>query len=147
MKRRPPLWLFLVLSFAIPQIVHCQQAPSSAGAANLPVPTRPGGTALTRGQAEAIALKNNPQITVGKLRVLEAGQDVRAQRSALMPTAYLSLTAVDASDTSVDSRVEGFEGSSSRMILIISVIAASRSRLASIGRSPVSISYRMTPSE
>src|SRR5215472_3254902 len=47
-------------------------------------------------QAEAIALKNNPQITVGKLRALVAQQFVREQRSALMPTAFLSLTAVDA---------------------------------------------------
>jgi len=53
---------------------------------------------LTRQQAEAIALKNNPQITIGKLRALEAGQFVREQKSALLPTAYLSLTAADASD-------------------------------------------------
>jgi len=46
-------------------------------------------------QAEATALRNNPQITIGKLRALEALQYVREQRSALLPTAYLSLTAVD----------------------------------------------------
>jgi outer membrane protein len=50
---------------------------------------------LTLRQAEAIGLKNNPQITVGKLRALEARQFVRETRSALLPTAYLSLTAVD----------------------------------------------------
>jgi outer membrane protein len=58
----------------------------------------PAGTPLSRKQAEALALRNNPQITVGKLRTLEAAQYVRAQRSALLPTAYLSLTGVDASD-------------------------------------------------
>jgi len=58
----------------------------------------PAGTPLSRKQAEALALRNNPQITVGKLRTLEAAQYVRAQRSALFPTAYLSLTGVDASD-------------------------------------------------
>jgi outer membrane protein len=47
-------------------------------------------------QAEAIALKNNPQITIGRLRALAAQQYVREARSALMPNAYLSLTAVDA---------------------------------------------------
>jgi len=52
---------------------------------------------LTRRQAEALALKKNPQITVGKLRALMAGQYVREQRSALLPTAYLSLTGVTAS--------------------------------------------------
>jgi outer membrane protein len=46
-------------------------------------------------QAEATALRNNPQITIGKLRALEALQYVREQRSALLPTAYLNLTAVD----------------------------------------------------
>jgi outer membrane protein len=56
------------------------------------------GTSLTRKQAEALALKNNPQISIGKLRALEAGQFVREQRSALLPTAYLSLTGVDASN-------------------------------------------------
>jgi len=54
-----------------------------------------GGT-LTLAQAEALALRNNPQITIGKLRALVASQYVREARSALLPTAYLSVTAVDA---------------------------------------------------
>jgi outer membrane protein len=57
----------------------------------------PAETSLTRREAEALALKKNPQITVGKLRALMAGQYVREQRSALLPTAYLSLTGVTAS--------------------------------------------------
>ncbi|HEY6129142.1 MAG TPA: TolC family protein [Candidatus Acidoferrum sp.] len=67
-----------------------------------PVPAAQGAgpavISLTRKQAEALALKNNPQITVAKLRALEAGQLVREQRSVLLPTAYLSLTGVTASD-------------------------------------------------
>ena len=59
-------------------------------------------TTLTLAQAEAIALKNNPQITIGKLRALEAKQYVREARSALLPTAYLSLTGVD---SEVGSRI------------------------------------------
>src|SRR5260370_1346514 len=59
--------------------------------------TAPAGISLTRRQAEALALKKNPQITVAKLRAMVAGQYVREQRSALLPTAYLSLTGVDAS--------------------------------------------------
>jgi len=51
---------------------------------------------LTIEEAEAIAIKNNPQITVGKLRALEAHEFVREARSALMPTASLNLTAVGA---------------------------------------------------
>jgi outer membrane protein len=46
-------------------------------------------------QAEALALKNNPQITIGNLRALVARQYVREARSVLLPTANLSLTAVD----------------------------------------------------
>jgi outer membrane protein len=74
-------------------------AAGRAPAQTAPAPVSPpAGTSLTRKQAEAIALKNNPQITIGKLRALAAGQFVREQRSALLPTAYLSLTAADASD-------------------------------------------------
>src|ERR1700720_849465 len=54
-----------------------------------------GARTLTREQAEAIALKNNPQITIRKLHALTARQYVREARSALLPTAFLSLTAVD----------------------------------------------------
>jgi outer membrane protein len=64
-----------------------QAQPDSSGA--------PSGTALTLAQAEATALRNNPQITIGKLRALVAQQYVRETRSALLPTAYLSLTGVD----------------------------------------------------
>jgi outer membrane protein len=59
-----------------------------------PAPS-PMGTPLTLAQAEALALKTNPQITIGKLRALEAQQYVRETRSALLPTAFLSLTGVD----------------------------------------------------
>jgi outer membrane protein len=51
---------------------------------------------LTREEAEALALQKNPQITIGRLRALEARQYVREARSALLPTAYLSVTGVGA---------------------------------------------------
>jgi len=54
------------------------------------------GPPLTLQQAEAMALRSNPQITIGKLRSLQAQQYVRETRSALLPTAYLSLTGVEA---------------------------------------------------
>lgn len=57
---------------------------------------KPAPQALSLKDAEAIALKNNPQITIGKLRALVARQYVRESRSALLPNAYLSLTGVDA---------------------------------------------------
>ncbi|MGC1416243.1 MAG: TolC family protein [Candidatus Acidiferrum sp.] len=58
--------------------------------------TQSGPRTLSLEEAEAIALKNNPQITIGRLRALAAQQYVREARSALLPNAYLSLTAVDA---------------------------------------------------
>lgn len=58
--------------------------------------TQSAPQSLTLSQAEAIAVKNNPQITVGRLRALDAQQLVREARSNLLPTANLSLTAVDA---------------------------------------------------
>jgi len=62
-----------------------------------PAADSPQGNAisLTLQQAEAFALRSNPQITIGKLRALVARQYVREARSALLPTAALSVTAVD----------------------------------------------------
>jgi len=71
--------------------------PLQAQSPNTLLPAAPQqGRTLTLAQAEALALKNNPQITIGKLRALVASQYVREVRSALLPTAYLSVTAVDA---------------------------------------------------
>lgn len=87
-------------SFTIFFVLACGlangQAPSSPPSPQASAQTATGGTPLTLAQAEAIAIKNNPQITMGKLRALEAQQFVRESRSALLPNAYLSLTGVDA---------------------------------------------------
>lgn len=96
-------WLLCLYSVLVVFPVNAQSAGSQNPApAPNPYPSTSGGTpphnSLTRRQAEVLALKNNPQITVGKLRALVAGQFVREQRSALLPTAYLSLTGADASD-------------------------------------------------
>jgi outer membrane protein len=72
-------------------LVVVAQAPAqqpSMGAA-------PQQITLTLAQAEAIALKSNPQITVGRLRTLIAHESVREQRSALLPNASVNLTGVD----------------------------------------------------
>jgi len=85
---------FLLASITLLSVrVRAQAVPPPPDASTSAV-----GTAmrLTLQQAEAIALKNNPQITIGRLRALAAQQYVREARSALMPNAYLSLTAVDA---------------------------------------------------
>lgn len=50
--------------------------------------------------AEAVALKNNPAISVGRLNALAAQQVTREVRSALWPQAYADLTGVDARNNS-----------------------------------------------
>jgi outer membrane protein len=71
------------------------QMPSSTQASPTAAPPASVSRELTLAQAEALTLKNNPQITIGKLRALVARQYVREARSALLPTANLSVTAVD----------------------------------------------------
>ncbi len=65
-------------------------APSSQGSATS------NGRELTIKDAEAIGLKNNPQITVGKLEALQAQEVVREVRSTLMPQISVDLTGVGA---------------------------------------------------
>jgi outer membrane protein len=84
--------IFVASIIFFPLRVHAQ-APPPAPSPN--APSAGPGTPLTLQQAEAIAIKNNPQITIGRLRALAAQQYVREARSALLPTANLSLTAVD----------------------------------------------------
>jgi outer membrane protein len=73
-----------------------QQTAVPASTSTAPANGAPGASRkLTLKEAEALALRNNPQISIGKLRALEAREYVREARSALLPTAFLSLTAVD----------------------------------------------------
>ena len=86
MKR---LSLFILLVLAVPYAGVPQNRPQ----------TNAGGTSMERPltirEAEAIAIQRNPNITVGKLRALEAHEFVRETRSAYYPNANLSVTAVD----------------------------------------------------
>jgi outer membrane protein len=86
---------FLAVSLSYLLLCSPSRAQMQGNQDSTPTQTQTG-IPLTLQQAEAIALKNNPQITVGKLRALEAQQIVRETRSALLPNAYLSLTGVDA---------------------------------------------------
>ena len=72
-----------------------QQKPTTP----LPTPTStptstPGTHPITLQEAEATAIKNNPQITVGKLQALQAREFTRETRAALYPQVGLSVTAV-----------------------------------------------------
>jgi outer membrane protein len=55
----------------------------------------PNARQLTLQEAEATAIRNNPEITMGKLQAMQAHEFVREARSALLPQANLSVTAVD----------------------------------------------------
>jgi outer membrane protein len=96
MRSALPFTLLLALacptSRAQAQAAATPASPSSGAPAP---PSQQSPRTLTLAEAEAFALKNNPQITIGKLNALVAWQYVREARSALLPTASLSLTAVD----------------------------------------------------
>ncbi len=88
----PRIMFALFLAFWTGQCVaqnnssHAQQLQSSA---------KTNARPLTLQEAEAVALQKNPQITIGKLRAFQAHEFVRETRSALLPTANLSITGVE----------------------------------------------------
>ncbi len=71
------------------------------------------GPRLTVEEAEQIALRNNPNISIARLLALAQGQVARATRSAEMPLAIANLTAVDAHE---NSRITAGILSSSRIL-------------------------------
>ena len=99
-----PAFFFLTTSLLlVSEGAFAQSVPPvpAAGSTTAQAPTGtntlPARTArtLTITEAESLALKNNPNISVANLNALVSRQFVREQRSALLPTAYLSATAVD----------------------------------------------------
>jgi outer membrane protein len=79
-----------------PQIQDQMQKPDPGSDA----PASPAGEPLTRQQAEQLALKNNPQISVAALLALAQKQVVRETRSGLLPALNGNLTGVDAAEGS-----------------------------------------------
>jgi outer membrane protein len=105
----------ICLFLALPACALAQVALSSNDASSLPsapapqAPSKPPDatpmgrqatvpmpTALSLKDAQALALKNNPQISVARLTALASVQVTREVRSNLWPTAAIELTAVDA---------------------------------------------------
>ncbi len=95
----------------IPSTVEAQVVllPGAAGAQATSYPDQkpgqaiqpPSGTMrLTRTEAEQLALKNNPRISVGRLLALAQHQVYRETRSAELPTFNGTVTAVDANEGS-----------------------------------------------
>ncbi|HVP43278.1 MAG TPA: TolC family protein [Terriglobales bacterium] len=81
---------------AAPQTVPPPAPPAPQTAATVP----PGYQALSLADAQAIAIKNNPQISVARLLALAQHQVTREVRSAFWPVATGYLTAVEAHDNS-----------------------------------------------
>lgn len=100
-RGRAPLFLLTCLTIAVAATrVSAQTPPSDMP----PAPPNPTSSLkqvpLTLEQAEAIAIRNNPQITVGKLNALVSWQYVREARSYLMPTLETNMTAATSEDNS-----------------------------------------------
>lgn len=72
------------------------QMPSGTQPSATPQSTQGTPTSLTLKDAEALAVKNNPQISVARLTALASQQVVREVRSNLWPTATGDITGVDA---------------------------------------------------
>jgi outer membrane protein len=64
--------------------------------ATVPQPAPGSSTTLSLKDAQALALRNNPQISVARLTALASLQVTREARSSLWPTAAIELTAVEA---------------------------------------------------
>lgn len=71
-----------------------------AGRPQTKVPTPTAPLALTLQEAETLALKNNPQISVYRLLALASAQLTREEKAAYYPNLYGSLTAVAANQGS-----------------------------------------------
>ena len=104
-----PLFGFAQVSINVQTAEGLPPAPmpqaSSGPTANAPYPPAPQTPApqtpgtplsLTLKEAEALAMKNNPQISVGRLLALASVQVTREVKSNLWPTATGDLTGVDA---------------------------------------------------
>ncbi len=74
---------------------------ATASSLQASVPPSPGAAPrLTRSEAEQMAIKNNPQVSIAKLIALAQHQAYRETRSAELPTANAAITAVEAEEAS-----------------------------------------------
>jgi outer membrane protein len=79
---------------------NAQMLNPAGGQASSPTQPPSGALRLTRAEAEKLAIKNNPQINVGKLLALAQHQVYRETRAAELPTFNGNITAVDANEGS-----------------------------------------------
>ncbi len=102
MKRNIPLLLLVVLmtiaGWGQASAPAAQQRPPATPPPQTAATTPPGAQPLTLQEAQALALKNNPVISVARLSALAQHQVAREVRSAFWPTANGYLTAVEAGE-------------------------------------------------
>ena len=91
MKKSSQASTFLIAFVCVCAPLHAQQ---TIAATSSPMPT------LTISQAEQLAIEHNPQISIARLLELAQKQVTREVRSAELPAATGSLTAVDSHDGS-----------------------------------------------
>lgn len=117
-----------------PRVVHVPDSADTAGSVALlhlppaqtspaqtttapPVQTTPAPAAqlpdLTLAQAEHLAVRNNPRVTVGKLLALAQHQVLRETRAAELPALTANATAMDANEA---SRISAGSITSSRLL-------------------------------
>lgn len=93
---------------ALPSAPMPQRTPDQTASPSMPLNRRelsaqvvpPTAITLSVKQAEALAVRNNPQISVARLTALASEQVAREVRSNLWPTATADLTGVDSRDNS-----------------------------------------------
>ena len=91
--------LALPLAAAAQNVSPLPSAPAPAVIAQAAADATANATpSITREQAEQMAIRQNPNISVGKLLALAQHQVVRQARSADLPTITANLTAVDAAE-------------------------------------------------
>ena len=88
--------------------------PAQAAQPTVPPPSQPGqAPRLTRAQAEQMAIRNNPRISVGHLLALAQHQVTRESRAAELPTAGIAVTAEDGEE---GTRISAGSLSASRIL-------------------------------
>ena len=108
----PPGRLLAEVTTQAPPATQAPAAPPQTPI-NTPAPGSTAGKAqLTRQQAEQMAIKNNPQVTVAHLLAMAQHQVYRETRAAELPTADVAITAVEAEEA---SRISAGSLTSSRL--------------------------------
>ena len=86
------------LPATFPQPSEFPKSPSTTAQTGSPAQSPNAPMRLTRRDAEQLAIKNNPRVTVGRLLALAQHQVSRESRSALLPSFTGNITAVDANE-------------------------------------------------